>query len=140
MNDLRLSLLAAAAVLACSPPAPSRAGPGDLWAPSGLADHGLVESELTTAAFATWFDRDPAGSSAVMGDVVRCAVPAGSTRTWQDPSTGVRYTWYGELGLTPKWSSGTPATPLEKHLIAVCLASLRDKPAPPSARVAHSGS
>ncbi len=141
MTNFRLALLAAAAgVLACSTPAHSNPGPSQLSAPKELADHGLVESELSSTAFSTWFNKDPEGSSAVMGDLVRCAVPAGSARTWQNPSTGVRYTWYGEMGLTPSWSSGAPATSLERHLITVCLTSLKNNPAPPQARLARSRS
>ena len=139
MINPRLSLLAAAAAaLACSRPVLSQATPSESYATNGLADQGLVESALTSTAFSTWFNKDPERSGTAMADLVRCAVPAGSTRTWQNPSTGVRYTWRGEMGLTPKWSSGAPVTPLEKHLVAVCLASLRNHPAPSPARVARS--
>ncbi|HSN90248.1 MAG TPA: hypothetical protein VLS93_03375 [Anaeromyxobacteraceae bacterium] len=148
MNEVRLSLLlaATATLLACSQPAVFPTAPSQLSVPNGLLEQGLVESGLTSTDFSTWFNQDPERSSAAMGDLVRCAVPGGSTRTWQNPSTGVRYTWYGEMGVTPKWSSGSPCTPLEKKLITTCIASLRNnrvlpppRPAPPRDRAPSPG-
>lgn len=140
MKNLRLSLLLAApaAVLACGQPAAFHAAPVQLSVPSGLLENGFVESALTSTDFAAWFNKDPERSSAAMGDLVRCAVPGGSTRTWRNPSTGVRYTWNGEMGVTPTWSSGSPCPPLEKRLVTTCIASLRNNRVLPPARPARS--
>ncbi|WP_224371823.1 hypothetical protein [Hyalangium versicolor] len=91
---------------------------------NGLGTNGLGTNGLSTASFASWFNSNPAAvSDMVMRYLVRCAVPAGQSRTWTHPSTGVRYTWTGELGLTPNWASGQVATEREEQLITACLAA-----------------
>jgi hypothetical protein len=59
----------------------------------------------------------------VMGYLVKCAVASGQSRTWTNPTTGVSYTWPGDLGLAPGWSGGTPATLVEQQVITACLAA-----------------
>ena len=150
MTSSRLPLLAAAiaAALACDPAARVEHGKGDApvevrrtletLAQNGLAENGLGDAGLATTAFSIWFKGNPELSHALMDAVVRCAVPAGSDRTWIDPSTGARHVWRGEMGLAPKWSSGAAATNLERHLLTVCLSSVRSRSAPEPARVARS--
>ncbi|WP_224371813.1 hypothetical protein [Hyalangium versicolor] len=91
---------------------------------NGLGTNGLGTNGLSTASFASWFDSNPAAlSDMVMRYLVRCAVPASESRTWTHPSTGVHYTWTGELGLTPNWASGQVASEREEQLITACLAA-----------------
>lgn len=89
---------------------------------NGLSQNGLSQNGLSSS-FSTWFDQDPARSDVVMQYLVRCAVPAGQTRTWTNQATGVTYTWYGAFGLAPGWAGGAAATSTEQQLITACLAS-----------------
>jgi hypothetical protein len=90
---------------------------------NGLARNGLARNGLLSAEFQSWFDEDPATSAAVMTYVVRCAVPAGQSRSFTSPKTGVTYTWTGSLGLAPGWASGLEATVAEEQVITACLAA-----------------
>jgi hypothetical protein len=90
---------------------------------NGLSFNGLSFNGLTTQSFHSWFQSNPAKADEVMRYIVRCAVPAGQTRTYTRPSTGQTYTWTGALGLAPVWASGSPAPLLEQQLISACLAA-----------------
>ncbi|HEU4382686.1 MAG TPA: hypothetical protein VFR85_04205 [Anaeromyxobacteraceae bacterium] len=89
---------------------------------NGLSQNGLSQNGLGTD-FTTWFNHDAATSDVVMRYLVRCAVPAGESRTWKDPVTNVTYTWPGALGLAPGWASGSAATTAEQQVITACLAA-----------------
>ncbi|MBZ4418378.1 hypothetical protein [Myxococcus sp. RHSTA-1-4] len=90
---------------------------------NGLSFNGLSFNGMSTSAFNTWFQADPALADAVMRYVVRCAAPAGETRSYVSPSTGQQYTWAGGLGLAPSWASGAIATELEQQVVSSCLAA-----------------
>ncbi|REG27789.1 hypothetical protein ATI61_109126 [Archangium gephyra] len=88
---------------------------------NGLSLNGLSLNGLSTTDFSTWFNGDPAKNDRLMRYMVRCAVPAGQTRTFTNPVTGAVYSWPGVLGLAPNWSSGAPATVAEQQVISSCL-------------------
>ncbi|WP_241759067.1 hypothetical protein [Pyxidicoccus parkwayensis] len=88
---------------------------------NGLSFNGLSFSGLSSSAFNTWFQTNPAMANLVMRYVVRCAVPAGQTRTYTEPSTGQQYTWPGSLGLAPGWASGQLPTLEEQQVVSACL-------------------
>ncbi|WP_164018866.1 hypothetical protein [Pyxidicoccus trucidator] len=89
---------------------------------NGLSFNGLSFNGLSTSNFNTWFQADPALASGVMRYLVRCAVPAGQTRTYTS-STGHHYAWAGELGLAPAWASGAAPTLYEQQVVSACLAA-----------------
>jgi len=88
---------------------------------NGLAANGLALNGLASASFSAWFSTDPAASNMLMKYLVRCAVPAGESRSFTDSQTGTLYTWTGNLGLAPGWADGAPATLTEQQLITACL-------------------
>jgi hypothetical protein len=88
---------------------------------NGLSANGLSANGLSNTTFSEWFTQNRATSEMVMRYVVRCAVPAGQSRTFVDPQTGQHHTWAGVLGLAPGWSSGAPASLNEQKLISACL-------------------
>jgi len=88
---------------------------------NGLSANGLSANGLSTSSFSTWFSQDPAQADMVMRYVVRCAVPAGETRSYTDTQTGLSYTWSGLLGLAPGWASGAAPSQLEQQVITACL-------------------
>ncbi len=90
---------------------------------NGLSFNGLSFNGLSTQAFKSWFQSNPAMADEVMRYVVRCAVPAGQTRTYTHPHSGVSYTWTGSLGLAPAWAGGAAAPVLEQQLVSACLAA-----------------
>ncbi|MCP3139693.1 hypothetical protein [Pyxidicoccus xibeiensis] len=90
---------------------------------NGLSTNGLSTNGLSTNGFSTWFNQDPADAEAVMEYVVRCALPAGQTRTYSNPDTGVTHTWQGGLGLAPAWTTGQAATEAEQQVVSACLAA-----------------
>jgi len=90
---------------------------------NGLAVNGLAVNGLSTSTFSSWFSQSPQLNSQVMRYLIECAVPAGETRTYTDPNTGVSYSWAGKLGLARRWGSGQPATELEEQVISACLAA-----------------
>jgi hypothetical protein len=94
---------------------------------NGLAFNGLAFNGLSTAEFTSWFQADPATGDMVMKYLVQCAVPAGQTRGYTEPSTGTTYTWTGNLGLAPGWAQGAPATLAEQQIISACLAAHTNK-------------
>lgn len=94
---------------------------------NGLSTNGLSTNGLSTNGFRNWFNQAPANAAAVMQYVVKCAVPAGQTRTFTNPLTGVTYTWPGSLGLAPGWASGLVATELEQEVVSACLAAHANK-------------
>jgi len=89
---------------------------------NGLAFNGLAFNGLSSAAFASWYDQDPALADNVMKYVTACALPAGQTRTYTDKQ-GVVRTWKGSLGFAPDWGAGQPATVREQQLVSGCLAA-----------------
>ena len=89
---------------------------------NGISSNGISSNGLSTPQFATWFNSNRVGNDVVMSYLVRCALPAGSTRTFTD-SAGTTHTWSGGLGLTPSWAAGSPATAIEQQLITACLAA-----------------
>lgn len=94
---------------------------------NGLSTSGLSISTMNSLEFVAWFNQEPALSDMIMKYIVTCAVAAGSNRSWTNPETGVHYTWPGNLGLTPAWASGAPATEIEQQLITGCLAAHANK-------------
>jgi len=88
---------------------------------NGLSANGLSANGLSTSSFSTWFAQDAALADMVMRYVVRCAVPAGETRSYRDTRTGQTYTWNGGLGLAPDWANGAPATKAEQQVVSSCL-------------------
>jgi GLTT repeat (6 copies) len=88
---------------------------------NGLSANGLSANGLSTSSFSSWFSNDRAMGDMVMRYVVRCAVPAGETRSYTDASTGQQYTWTGGLGLAPGWAGGAPPTVAEQQLITACV-------------------
>ena len=57
--------------------------------------------------------------------LVRCAVPAGQTRSFA--YGGTTHVWQGGLGLAPTWSSGASATEEEQQTVSACLSALTNK-------------
>lgn len=92
---------------------------------NGLAFNGLAFNGLSSGAFSTWFQKNPQQSDLFMKYLVRCAVPAGQSRTYVNGST--TYVWPGGLGLAPAWSSGSPATVEEQQTVSACLGALVNK-------------
>ncbi|WP_426754581.1 hypothetical protein [Myxococcus sp. Y35] len=90
---------------------------------NGLSFNGLSFNGLSSTAFSTWFQANPTLADMAMRYVVRCAVPAGQTRSYTSPSTGLQYTWEGGLGLAPGWASGAAATLAEQQVVSACLAA-----------------
>ncbi|ATB30469.1 hypothetical protein [Melittangium boletus] len=90
---------------------------------NGLSLNGLSLNGLSTEDFAKWFNANIEGHSALMSYMVLCAVPLGETRHFENPATGMAYTWVGGLGLAPEWSGGKPATEVEQQLVSACLAA-----------------
>ena len=92
---------------------------------NGLAFNGLAFNGLSSANFNTWFGQDPANAALFMKYLVRCAVPAGQTRSYtRGPTT---YVWAGGLGLAPAWAGGQPATLEEQETVSACLGALTNK-------------
>ncbi len=88
---------------------------------SGLADSGLTQTALASPAFAAWFALSPTYGNMVMTYLVRCAVASGSARTYAGP-TG-NYSWPGNFGLAPSWTSGHAIPVAEQQLVSACLAA-----------------
>src|SRR5512146_1891132 len=82
---------------------------------NGLGTNGLSLGTLNSAPFLDWFNQDPALADMVMEYVVACAVPKWSKLSWTNPVTNVTYKWDGNLGLTPGWAGGAPATETEQQ-------------------------
>jgi hypothetical protein len=94
---------------------------------NGLGTNGLSLSGLNSADFTSWFNQDPALAAIVMKYIVACAVETGASRTWTNPVTNTEYIWNGNLGLTPDWANGAPATEVEQQVITACLAAHTNK-------------
>ncbi|HEX5745633.1 MAG TPA: hypothetical protein VFZ09_05275 [Archangium sp.] len=94
---------------------------------NGLPLNGLSLDGLATARFDAWFQTNPELHDTVMKYVVRCAVPAGVSRTYTSATTGRSWSWTGTLGLAPDWSNGAPVTLTEQRIISACLAAHVDK-------------
>lgn len=92
---------------------------------NGLAFNGLAFNGLSSAEFSAWFEQHPQESELFMKYLVRCAVPAGQSRTYVNGSKS--YVWPGGLGLAPAWSSGVPATVEEQQTVSACLGALVNK-------------
>jgi hypothetical protein len=93
---------------------------------NGLSTNGLSTNGLSTNGFSAWFTANPASySNMVMNYVVRCAMSGSQSLTYT--VGGITYTWKGNLGLAPKWSSGQPASAVEKELVSACLAAHANK-------------
>jgi len=92
---------------------------------NGLAFNGLAFNGLSSSSFSSWFQQNPSLNSLIMNYVVRCAVPAGQSRTYSDGTT--THTWYGSLGLAPDWSNGSPARLEEQRLVTGCLGAHANK-------------
>ncbi|WPB76714.1 hypothetical protein KYC5002_47975 [Archangium violaceum] len=92
---------------------------------NGLAFNGLAFNGLANSAFTSWFQQGPLTTSLFMKYLVRCAVPAGQSRTFADG--GFTYTWPGSLGLAPGWSGGAPASVEEQQVVTACVAALVNK-------------
>ena len=59
--------------------------------------------------------------------VVLCAVPDGPEPHVPDPSTGLSYTWPGQLGTGAGLGAGAPATVAEQQVVSACLAAHANK-------------
>ncbi|MBN1207354.1 MAG: hypothetical protein JXB05_20915 [Myxococcaceae bacterium] len=94
---------------------------------NGLSTNGLSTNGLSTTAFQSWFEANPSAYATLIRYVVLCAVPAGQTRTYRSPVTGILYTWQGALGLAPGWAGGAPPTIVEQQLVTACLAAHANK-------------
>ena len=97
---------------------------------NGLTTNGLTTNGLTTAAlgsvtFTSWFALNPTYASMVMKYLVRCALPAGRTMSYQFALT--TYSWDGELNLAPAWSMGNPIPVPEQQLVSACMAAHTNK-------------
>ncbi|WP_244238826.1 hypothetical protein [Corallococcus carmarthensis] len=90
---------------------------------NGMTVNGMTVNGLATASFNDWFNQNVADAPTLMSYIVKCAVPAGQTRTFQSTVTGVKYTWQGGLGLAPGWSAGSAATVTEQQVVSACLAA-----------------
>lgn len=90
---------------------------------NGLTLNGLTVNGMASENFSTWFTQDAAVNARIMAYMVRCAVPAGEHRSYQDPFTGTAYAWDGVLGVAPGWASGHPMTEVEQQLVSACLAA-----------------
>lgn len=95
--------------------------------PDGLAPYGLSEADMTSTHFRDWFEADPAEHALLMEHVVSCAVPDGQTRSYTSPVSGERYSWGGQLGLAPGWTSGSPMNLEEQQLVSACLGARVNK-------------
>ncbi len=125
-----LALLLTSALLGgpgCGPAEPLPESLGSqgqtLSSDNGLAMNGLAMNGLNSSEFEDWFQQQPEFANMVMSYLMRCALGAEQSRTYTDPTTGTVYTWPGNLGLAPDWSSGSPATTLEQQLISACMAA-----------------
>ncbi|MHA7628013.1 hypothetical protein [Corallococcus sp. M7] len=94
---------------------------------NGLSTNGLSTNGLSTNGFNDWFNQNADTAPTLMAYIVKCAVPAGQTRTFQSPTTGATYTWQGSLGLAPGWAAGKPATMTEQQAVSACLAAHANK-------------
>lgn len=95
---------------------------------NGLASRGLVPSALDDLEFINWFNSNAESfSDMVMYYLVRCAAPAGTSLSWTNPSSATAFTWSGELGLAPYWTSGAPIREDEQQLVTACLAASVNK-------------
>ncbi|WP_224367263.1 hypothetical protein [Hyalangium versicolor] len=93
-------------------------------ATNGLATNGLATNGLATnGLFSVWLNQDPEVRVDLMKYIIACAVPAGEVRTYTNKKTGKRYQWEGQMGLTPSWAAGHPATEVEEQLVSACLAA-----------------
>jgi hypothetical protein len=90
---------------------------------NGVTLNGLV----VTPEFSAWFSQNVTLNAMVMKYLVRCAVPEGETRSYQDAATGTLYTWQGSLGLAPGWSSGKKMNEPEQQLVSACMAAHANK-------------
>ncbi|WP_244227094.1 hypothetical protein [Corallococcus aberystwythensis] len=92
---------------------------------NGLSTNGLSTNGLAASSFTAWFNGNASVeySDMVMRYVVACALPAGQTRVWTHPTTGVTYSWPGRLGLATAWAQGAAATVAEQQRISACLAA-----------------
>ncbi|RKH15299.1 hypothetical protein D7V97_00385 [Corallococcus sp. CA053C] len=94
---------------------------------NGLSTNGLSTNGLSTNGFNDWFNSNAATAPTLMAYIVKCAVPAGQTRTFVQAATGASFTWQGNLGLAPNWASGLPATEVEQQAVSACLAAHANK-------------
>ncbi len=90
---------------------------------NGLSLNGLSLNGLSTQEFSEWFNLDASGHERLMRYMVRCAVPAGESRTYTNPASGLTHVWEGALGLATDWAEGIPATELEQQVVSACLAA-----------------
>ncbi|MDY7230380.1 hypothetical protein [Hyalangium rubrum] len=90
---------------------------------NGLSVNGLSVNGLSSVEFRQWFNQNPAEHDAVMEYVSLCAMPAGTSLTYLNPSTGLSYTWQGQLGLAPDWSVGQAPSRKEQQVVSACLAA-----------------
>ncbi len=94
---------------------------------NGLSLNGLNLNGLSTPSFHGWFTQDAAQNDGVMKYMVGCALAAGESLSYTDPSSKITYTWPGVLGLAPGWTSGTAATTTELQVVSACMAAHANK-------------
>jgi len=90
---------------------------------NGMSQNGMSQNGFGTTAFRSWFNSNPVLSNMVMQYLAKCAAAAGTTYSWTNPSTGVTYSWSGQLGLAPGFSAGTAPTVSEQQVLTACLAA-----------------
>ncbi|ATB32810.1 hypothetical protein [Melittangium boletus] len=93
---------------------------------NGLSLNGLSLNGLSSSQFGAWFQTNTPLNDLVMKYIVRCAVPAGETRSYKS-TTGPTWTWAGGLGLAPDWSGGKEASLTEQRIVSACLAAHANK-------------
>jgi hypothetical protein len=90
---------------------------------NGITVNGITVNGLATSEFSTWFSQNVEQNATLMSYIVRCAVPAGQERFYQDHASGQSFAWQGSLGLAPGWASGQPINEAEQQLVSACLAA-----------------
>lgn len=90
---------------------------------NGMSMNGLTLTAMGTSAFKTWFNGNVALNAVTMKYTVRCALGTGKSYAWTNPTTGVKYTWAGGLGLAPGWTAGSAISVAEQQLVSACMAA-----------------
>ncbi len=94
---------------------------------SKLPQNGLTQKGVSTVDFRNWFNADPASADTVMTYVVKCALARGKSLTYKPPSSTTTWTWAGNLGLAPAWTSGQPIPLAEQQLVTACFGAHANK-------------
>jgi hypothetical protein len=90
---------------------------------NGITVNGITVNGMATSEFSTWFAQNMEQNATLMSYLVKCAVPAGQSRSFRDRVSGKTYTWPGSLGLAPGWANGHAINEAEQQIISACLAA-----------------